>query len=111
MEQIDWNHFEKVEMRVGTILDASPFPKARKPAYKLSIDFGEHGIKRSSAQITDQYSEEELIGKQIIAVLNFPTKQIADFMSECLVMGAIGDPEGVVLLSPDKRLKNGLRIA
>ncbi|WP_396146560.1 tRNA-binding protein [Flavobacterium sp.] len=111
MESITWNDFEKVEMRVGTIIEANDFPEARKPAYQLTIDFGvEIGIKKSSAQITKRYSKEELIGKQIIAVVNFPKKQIGKFMSECLVLGSVNEDE-VVLLSSDLKVENGLRIA
>jgi len=111
MEPITWNDFEKVEMRVGTILEANDFPEARKPAYQITIDFGaEIGIKKSSAQITKRYSKEELIGKQIIAVVNFPKKQIGKFMSECLVLGSVNENE-VVLLSSDLKVENGLRIA
>jgi tRNA-binding protein len=111
MESITWNDFEKVEMRVGTIIEANDFPEARKPAYQLTIDFGaEIGIKKSSAQITIRYSKEELIGKQIIAVVNFPKKQIGKFMSECLVLGSVNEDE-VVLLSSDLKVENGLRIA
>ena len=107
---ISWNDFEKVEMRVGTILDAIEFPEARKPAYQLSIDFGEAiGIKKSSAQITKRYSKEDLIGKQIIAVVNFPMKQIGKFNSECLVLGSVNG-EDIVLLTPDLKVENGLRI-
>ena len=108
---ISWNDFEKVEMRVGTIIEVNDFPKARKPAYKLKIDFGELGIKQSSAQITELYSKEDLIGRQIIAVVNFPPKQIADFMSECLVLGVVDGNNPVVLLQPERKVKNGLRIA
>jgi len=108
---IDWTDFEKIEMRVGTIISAEDFPKARKPSIKLTIDFGESGIKRSSAQITKMYDKSELPGKQIIAVVNFPPKQIADFISDCLVLGVIGHDNEVVLLIPDKKVKNGDRIA
>ncbi len=107
---ISWNDFEKVEMRVGTIIDAKEFPEARKPAYQLSIDFGEAiGIKKSSAQITKRYSKEDLIGKQIIAVVNFPKKQIGKFNSECLVLGSVNG-EDIVLLTFDLKVENGLRI-
>ncbi len=105
--EISWSDFEKVKMHVGTIIEVNDFPKARKPAYQLKIDFGKFGIKNSSAQITAHYNKEDLIGKQIIAVLNFPPKQIANFISECLVMG-IYDGEGdVVLMTPDKKVDNG----
>ncbi|MBK8051864.1 MAG: tRNA-binding protein [Saprospiraceae bacterium] len=107
---LTWSEFEKVEMHVGTILTAEDFPKAKSPAYKLTIDFGPLGIKKSSAQITKLYRKEELPGKQIIAVTNFPPKQIADFMSECLVLGAVGPDKEVTLLSADKVVENGLRI-
>ncbi len=108
---ITWHDFEKVEMRVGTILEVQDFPKANKPAYQLTIDFGsELGIKKSSAQITKRYAKEELLGKQIIAVVNFPKKQIADFMSECLVLGSVGEEHDIVLLTSDIRVENGLRI-
>lgn len=90
--EITWNDFEKVEMRVGTIIEVNDFPNARKPAFQLTIDFGSQlGIRKSSAQITKRYHKEELLNRQIIAVVNFPKKQIANFMSECLVMGAVGD--------------------
>ena len=107
---ISWKEFEKVEMRVGTIIEVNDFPNARKPAYKLKIDFGELGIKQSSAQISKLYSKEDLLNRQIIAVVNFPKKQIADFMSECLVTGVVDGDEPVVLLQPERPLKNGLRI-
>lgn len=108
---ITWNDFEKVEMLVGTILEVQDFPKANKPAYQLTIDFGvELGIKKSSAQITKRYTKEDLLGKQIIAVVNFPKKQIADFMSECLVLGSVGEENDTVLLTSDIPVENGLRI-
>ncbi len=108
---ITWHDFEKVEMRVGTILEVQDFPKANKPAFQLTIDFGtDLGIKKSSAQITKRYTKEDLIGKQIIAVVNFPKKQIADFMSECLVLGSVGDEHDIVLLTTDILVENGLRI-
>jgi tRNA-binding protein len=109
MKMISWDDFEKVELRVGTILKAEDFPEAKKPAYKLKIDFGEFGIKKSSAQITKLYTKEELIGRQIIAVINFPPKQVANFISECLVTGFNTD-EGVVLASLDKKVKNGSKL-
>ncbi|MFY0252813.1 tRNA-binding protein [Chitinophaga sp. 30R24] len=112
MEIINWPDFEKVEIRAGTILEANDFPQARNPSYQLVIDFGpELGIKKSSAQITKLYQKEELIGKQIVAVVNFPPKQIANFMSECLVLGVVGDHKEVTLLQPDKTVINGQRIA
>jgi len=112
MEEINWNDFEKVEMRVGTITSVEAFPEARDPAYKLRIDFGEEiGEKRSSAQITRRYTREELPGRQIIAVINFPVKRIAGFKSECLVLGVLGENKDVVLLSPDQKMPNGSIIA
>ncbi|MBP9549442.1 MAG: tRNA-binding protein [Chitinophagales bacterium] len=111
MEQINYSDFEKIEIRTGTILHAEIFEKARRPAYKLTIDFGELGIKKSSAQITDYYSVDTLPGKQIIAIINFPVKQIANFFSECLVLGAIESDGKVVLLQTSMQVQNGLRIA
>ena len=108
---LSWEEFEKVEMRVGTILSVSDFPKARNPSYKLTIDFGAYGIKKSSAQITHLYSMDTLLGKQIIAVINFPPKQIADFMSECLVLGVVGLNKEITLLMPERAVDNGWRIA
>ncbi|WP_019988830.1 tRNA-binding protein [Rudanella lutea] len=107
---ISWADFEKVEMRVGTIVAAEPFPKARKPAYQLTIDFGPLGIRRSSAQITTLYEAEALVGRQVVAVVNFPPKQIATFMSECLVLGSVADNGTVTLLQPERPVENGLRI-
>ena len=111
MEQnLSWHDFEKVEMRIGTIIDAKDFPEARKPAFQLTIDFGtEIGIKKASAQITKQYLKEDLVGKQIVAVVNFPKKQIGNFMSECLVLGSVNGGD-IVLLSSDMKVENGLRV-
>ena len=107
---LSWQDFEKVEMRVGTILKANDFPEARKPTYQLTIDFGAAiGIRKSSAQITKRYSKDDLIGKQIIAVVNFPKKQIGKFMSECLVLGLVNEDD-IVLLTSDMKVENGLRI-
>lgn len=108
---LTWEEFEKTEMRVGTIIEANDFPEARKPAYQLTIDFGsEIGIRKSSAQITKRYNKEDLAGRQIVAVVNFPKKQIGKFMSECLVLGAVGQEGDVILLAPDFEVENGLRI-
>ncbi|PHR93094.1 MAG: tRNA-binding protein [Leeuwenhoekiella sp.] len=107
---LSWGEFERVEMRVGTIMTVSDFPEARKPAFQLQVDFGEEiGVRKTSAQITKKYDRTELVGKQVVAVVNFPKKQIANFMSECLVLGAV-DGDAVTLLSPDLPVKNGLRI-
>jgi tRNA-binding protein len=106
-ELINWNDFEKIQIKAGTIIDVADFPNARKPAYQLTIDFGADGVKRSSAQITHHYTKEELIGKQIVAVVNFPVKQIANFFSECLVLGVYDADNKVVLLTPDKPVQNG----
>jgi tRNA-binding protein len=109
--ELSWSDFEKVEMRVGTIIEALDFDEARNPAYQLHIDFGDEiGVKRSSAQITSRYAKEELVGKQVIAVVNFPKKQIANFMSECLVLGAV-DGKDVILLEPNQQVENGLKIS
>ena len=107
---ITWDDFEKLDIRVGTIVKVTDFPKAKKPAYQISIDFGELGIKHSSAQVTSLYSKEDLEGKQVIAVINFPPKQIADFFSECLVLGVYTDKKEVVLLAPERPVGNGLKI-
>lgn len=112
MEQtLSWNDFEKVEMHIGTIIEVTDFPEARKAAYQLTIDFGsEIGIKKTSAQITKRYQKEDLIGKQVVAVINFPKKQIGKFMSECLVLGSVGEENDIILLTSDLKVANGLRI-
>lgn len=109
---ITWNDFQNVELRVGTIVAVDGFPEARKPAYKLTVDFGDPvGIKKSSAQITDLYTADELVGRQVVAVVNFPPKQIGPFMSECLVTGFHRDDGAVVLAVPDAAVANGTRLA
>lgn len=108
---ITWNEFEKVEMRVGTVVDVDDFPEAKNPSYKLKIDFGDFGIKKSSAQITKLYKKKDLLNKQVIAVTNFPPKQIANFVSECLVIGVVLEDKEVVLLQPERNVPNGYRIA
>lgn len=108
--QITWSDFEKIDMRVGTIVEVSDFPEVRNPAYQLIIDFGtEIGMRKTSAQITEKYEEKTLIGRQVVAVVNFPKKQIANMMSECLVIGAV-DGKKVTLLQPESTVPNGLRI-
>ncbi|HEU4495960.1 MAG TPA: tRNA-binding protein [Flavobacterium sp.] len=110
-DNLSWAEFERVEMRVGTILEAKLFPEARKPAYQLAVDFGkEIGIRKTSAQITKRYQIKDLLGKQVIAVVNFPKKQIGRFMSECLILGAVGEEGDVILLTADFKAENGLRI-
>lgn len=108
---INWDDFSKIEMRTGTIIEVNDFPNAKKPAFQLKINFGSLGIKQSSAQITHHYSKEALIGKQIIAVVNFPVKQIANYFSECLVLGVYDENNQVILLRPDKEVTNGQLIA
>lgn len=111
METIDWNDFEKVELRVGTIVEVEDFPEARKPAYKLKIDFGDEiGLRKSSAQITDIYAREDLLGCQIVGVVNFPAKQIGPFMSEMLVLGVPDEDGEVVLLGPSRKVPDGGRM-
>ncbi len=108
---ISWEDFEKIDMRVGTIIEVNDFPKARKPAYKLTIDFGNTtGIKKSSAQVTAHYKMEELLNRQVIAVINFPPKQIGGFISDCLVLGVYDENNDVILLSPERDVKNGQKI-
>lgn len=111
MTQINYADFEKVEIRVGKIIKVADFPQARKPAYKLWIDFGDLGVKKSSAQITKLYSLEQLNNRLILAVTNFPPRQIADFMSEVLVLGVVGENGEVVLIQPDKNVPLGQRIS
>jgi len=110
MEEITWNDFEKVELRVGTIIEAFEYPEARKPAYKVKVDFGEFGIKMSSAQITKYYTLEELIGRQIIGVVNFPKKQIGKFMSEFLVTGFADENGDIVLSTVERKVPNGSKL-
>ena len=110
MEPITWNDFEKVELRAGTILEVADFPEARKPAYKVKVDFGEFGIKWSSAQITKHYTRQELMGRQIAGVINFPKKQIANFMSEFLVTGFADENGDIVLTTVDKPVPNGSKL-
>lgn len=112
MKIIEWSDFEQVELRVGTIIEAHEFPEARKPAYKLVVDFGKDiGIKRSSAQIVEFYSADSLIGKQIIGVVNFPPKQIGPFISECLITGFYNIDGAVVLATPEFDVANGAKLA
>jgi len=111
METISWADFEKVELRVGTIVEVEDFPEARKPAFKLKVDFGnEIGVKKSSAQITDLYSREDLIGRQVLAVINFPPRQIGPVRSECLVTGFHRDDGAVVLAEPESNVPNGAKL-
>lgn len=110
MEEINWNDFEKVELRAGTILEVFDFPEARKPAYKLKVDFGERGIRVSSAQITVNYTKEELVGQQIVGVVNFPKKQIGKFMSEFLVTGFADDQGNIVLTALRGKVPNGSKM-
>ena len=111
METIDWNDFEKVELRVGTVLEAEDFPRARKPAYILHVDFGDEiGVRKSSAQITEVYSRAELIGRQVVGVVNFPPKQIGPIRSHCLVTGFYREDGAVVLAVPDRKVPNGAKL-
>lgn len=109
--EISWNDFEKVDLRVGTILEVNDFPEARKPAFQLLLDFGEEiGLRKSSAQITALYAKEELIGRQVVAVVNFPRKQIGKFMSECLVTGFADENGNVVLTAVERKVPNGTKL-
>ncbi len=110
MDSISWADFEKIDIRVGTIVAAAPFPRAKKPAFQLTIDFGPLGIRKSSAQITHHYATDQLIGQQVIAVVNFPPKNIAGFQSECLVLGVYDEENQVVLLEPKSAVSNGQKI-
>lgn len=111
MNEIEWSDFEKVELRVGTVTAVDDFPEARKPAYKLTIDFGvDIGSRKSSAQITDLYDAQSLIGRQVVAVVNFPRKQIGPFMSECLVTGFAREDGAIVLVSPSESVPNGSKL-
>lgn len=107
---ITWDDFEKIDIRVGTITEVTDFPKAKKPAYQISVDFGALGIKRSSAQVTALYTKEQLLGRQVLAVVNFPPKQIANFFSECLVLGVYTAENNVVLLQPERTVENGWKV-
>ena len=109
-QAITFEDFTKVDLRVGTIIEVNDFPEARKPAYQLTIDFGDLGIKKSSAQITTLYTKKDLLNRQIVAVVNFPQKQIANFISECLVLGAVNGKD-VILLNPENKVKNGSTVA
>ncbi len=111
MEKINWNDFERVEARIGTIVKVEDYPEAKKPAYKLWADFGEFGIKKSSAQITKLYDKKDLVGKQIIGIINFPPKQIGNFSSEFLTTGFVGENGEVVLAVPERKVKNGSKLA
>jgi tRNA-binding protein len=112
MDFINWEQFDLVELRVGTIVEVADFPEARKPAYKLKVDFGaDIGLKQSSAQITSLYSKEQLLGKQVIGVVNFPTKQIGPFRSECLITGFYRPDGAVVLAVPEQTVANGSKMA
>ncbi|MDR9458472.1 MAG: tRNA-binding protein [Salegentibacter sp.] len=109
-EKLTWNEFMKVEMRVGTIISAEEFKEVKNPAYKMIIDFGDYGKRKTSAQITQLYNANQLVGKQVIAVVNFPPKQIANIMSECLVLGGVGENKEVTLIEPERKVENGTRI-
>ncbi len=107
---LSWEDFSKVEMRIGTVISAEVFKEVRNPAYKITIDFGDLGIKKTSAQVTKLYTCEEIIGKQVVAVVNFPPKQIANIMSECLILGGLEEDKEVILMQPERKVKNGTKI-
>ena len=107
---ITWDDFAKIDIRSGTIVEVKDFPNARKPAYQLTIDFGPLGMKQSSAQVTKHYSKDDLVGKQVLAVVNFPEKQIANFFSQCLVLGVYDENKDVILLQPERTVKNGQQV-
>ncbi|WP_431128166.1 tRNA-binding protein [Flagellimonas flava] len=107
---IQWNDFVKIEMRIGTVITCEVFKEARKPAYKMIVDFGDFGFRKTSAQITDLYRPENVIGKQVVAVMNFPPKQIANFISECLILGGVGENNEVTLIQPEREIQNGTKI-
>lgn len=109
-KELTWDDFMKVEMRVGTVISAEEFKEARHPAYQMIIDFGDFGKRKTSAQITTLYEPKDIIGRQVIAVINFPPKQIANIMSECLVLGGIGENKEVTLIEPERKVANGTRI-
>jgi tRNA-binding protein len=112
MEQITWGEFEKVELRVGTVIKVEDFPEAKKPSYRMWIDFGQGiGTRKSSGQYTKLYKKEELIGKQVLCCINFPPKQVATFVSECLTCGFVGENGEVILAIPERKVKNGSKLA
>ena len=110
MKTISWAEFEQVELRVGTVVEVEDFPEAKKPAYKLKVDFGEFGVKRSSAQITHLYQKQELMGRQVVGVINFPPKQIANFFSEALITGFYLPSGEIVLAQPQRKVPNGSKL-
>lgn len=110
MNKMEWSDFSKIDIRIGTVTDVKEFPEARNPAFQLKVDFGELGVKKTSAQIKGLYTKESLLGKQVVAVVNFPPKQIANFMSECLILGGLGNEKEVILLQPERNVFNGMKV-